>query len=101
VARPAPANYTLKVHEANFAGAVDLSVGPLPGGLTATFTPPSPFVAGQGQLVGAGTSILTVNTTAAAPGIYTITINGKVGYFNGVTVYNLTLPVTTVQLIVI
>jgi hypothetical protein len=89
---PTPNSFVLKVVEPNFTGAVDVSVGPLPAGTTARFTPPSPFAPGQGQIVGAGTVTLTVR--AATPG--TININGKVGYLNGVTVGNLTLPVKTI-----
>ncbi|HEY6504384.1 MAG TPA: Ig-like domain-containing protein [Chitinophagaceae bacterium] len=65
--------FTINLNETNdFTGAVALSVLGLPAGVTASFNPASP--------VPVATSILTINTTAAAPlGTYNLTVQGVSG----------------------
>jgi hypothetical protein len=69
----APASYTATVTAGpGFTGTVGFSVGGLPSGATALFTPAS--------ITGSGTTVMTVSTTAATPpGSYELTVRGTSG----------------------
>jgi subtilisin-like proprotein convertase family protein len=70
VCSPTSANYGLTFSQVgSFSGNVNLTVSGLPLGATASFTPATVAVPG-------GTSNLSVNTTGATPGTYSLTITG-------------------------
>jgi len=72
---------TVNIARTNFTGAVTLSVGGLPGGVTAAFVPPAPTE---------NSSVLTLSVGAAVtPGVYNLTVDGTNG-----TAGNKTTPLT-------
>jgi hypothetical protein len=85
VTRGASATYTVTVTgSGGFAGSVTFSVGGLPPGTAAAFTPTS--------VAGSGTSTLTVSTTSQTPtGPHSLTIKGTSGGLNHSTKVGLTV----------
>jgi len=74
---------TINVNPQNgFTGSVSLSASGLPSGVTASFSPASAVTS----------SLLTLSSSAsAAPGIYTVTINGTSGSLHASTTISLTV----------
>jgi len=85
VTRGASATYTVTVTgSGGFAGSVTFSVGGLPPGTTAAFTPTS--------VAGSGTSTFAVSTTSQTPtGPHSLTIKGTSGGLNHSTKVGLTV----------
>ena len=74
-----------------FTGTVSFSVGGLPSGATATFSPTT--------VTASGSTTMTAVTGSASPGIYPLTITGTSGGFTQTTSATLALGVVTTPLI--
>src|SRR5207247_4405485 len=91
VAQGATGTATLTITRTNFTGAVTLSLGNLPTGVTGTFNPAAPT----------GTnSTLTVSVDAAVtPGVYNLTVDGAGSAGNRSTPLTLTVNAGTATIL--